>query len=332
MKSLDFENEISIPQAKALLGRGTFLGDEIYLVDNISNNNLPQNFKKSKCLVFILCEEGQIRLEINGETIYAEKNDMILITSGQSISYFKTLSSHYRGKAIFIATSNIPFLAEHFCDTLTLKRMLIDTNKVTLNEEEMEYQRYNFSQIVSFVKKEHPHKQALAMCLIKPILFCALEKKNTTTNCHPQNKKEELFLRFEQIVNQRLLEHLQVSEYCNIIGISNSQLESLVYEFIGYKPIKYIQERLINRICIMLESTTPKSLPISEIAKRTHFSSASALSRFAKRMLHMSLTTYRHLEPAQQHRIIRRTILDQTAALKDLPKSDIQASQAPRLS
>lgn len=330
MKQQDFEDEISIPQAKALFNRGVYIEDDLFLIDNIIASNLPHNKKKTKCVVILICEEGEIRFESDGHTITAGENDVVLLNIGQVIDNNKVMSSNYRGKAILINPNELPMLAEDFSNTAHLRGQLTQIDKIKLNEQEMTHSNDDFYQIADLLKNTYPNKSTLAINLIKIILQIAIAKSYRN---HKKlfKKSEQQFEAFTLLVDQYVSISRHVSEYCKRLGISSTQLEHIVREYTGYTPLKYIHGKLLNRICIIAESTSISQMPNKKIAEWVHFSSFSAFSRFIQQNLHMSLTKYRHLKSDQQLHIIRRTILDQTAALKDLPKSDIQASQAPLL-
>lgn len=327
MKNLKFEGEISIPQAKSLFQRGTSINDDIYLIDKIIGSNLPKNKKETKCIVILICEEGKIRYEKDGHTIFAEKNDIILLNCGQTTSQYKVLTSTYQGKAILVNPEKIPMLAENFCNTNSLRKQLNESNPIKLTESERKSSAFLFLQTINYIEKQYANNFALAINQIKIILHIALGKKafNAKNEPYPQRKFEE----FTNLVDQNLLLNLPVSDYCRRLGISMTSLESIVKKYTGKSPLKYIHAHLINRICIIAECT---HMSIKEIAKYAHFPNETALSRFVKRELSMSLSTYRKLKPEKQQSIIPHTILDRNAVLKALPKIYIQEYLIPLLS
>lgn len=311
MEQPKFEREISIPQAKALFTRGTYLDNDVFLLDNVIGNNLPQCKKIAKCLVIIICEEGKIRFENNGKTLFAEKNDVILLTMGQIVDHYKVLSSTYKGKAILVDPKNMPMLADLFCDTNSLTQKLNQNTKIKLSEEEIMIFQKLFYQILTFINSEDCNtKLAFAITLIKLILQTALAK--VTDTYVYKNREDNIFYKFVQLVDENLLQHLTIKDYCQQLNISRTSLETIVHKHLGnYTPSQYIHLRLTYRICIMAINTNEKPLPTKAIAKRCHFPNTTALARFVRREINMSLTAFKNLEPDAQLDIIHHTIPDQ---------------------
>lgn len=326
-----FQKEISIPQAKALFHKGTCFDDEILLIDNIAEKDLPSERKESKCIVIMICEEGKIRFETNGETIFAEEKDILIISKGQYVDNYKVLSPMFRAKAIFIDNKDMPLLASIFCSIHELNQKLQNVNKVRLTNREMD----NSEQIYLFAQNHISNKIydkmhfAFAISFITILLHIALAKATSTTE--EISKNEELYRKFTKIVRENLREHLSVSKYCAILGVSNSYLGKIVHKYANKSPKQYIQEELINHICIIAECTSPDKMSVKDIANWMNFPTQAEFSRFVQRHIKMSLSRFRNLKSDQQPYTIHHTILDQSSALADLPKIYIREDLDPLL-
>lgn len=316
-----FEHEISIPQAKSLLGRGVWLDDEIYLIDNITEKNLPKDDKETKCFVILLCEEGKIRFDTNGQTIIAEKNNIIILSMGQKVSNYKVLSPIYRGKAIFVNSKEINYLTEDFCNAITFKRMIDSTDLIKVNDNIMtDYENLFVLICHQLTDKSQKNKLPFALNLAKIIFQLVLEKCSCDFN-DKLSQEEKLFNSFSDYVQENVLKHLTVTQYCKDLEISMTHLENIVQKYKHQTPKEYINEKLLNYICIISECTTPKTMPMWKIAEFTHFNSPSALAKFFKRHLKMTLTDYQKLLKAgRQLDKVHYTTLDQIVVLKALPK------------
>ena len=322
MKTNNFYEEISIPQAKATFPNGTFRKDDFFIIEGLTFKEFPKHCKEVKCITIILCEEGKLRYEIDGHTVIAEKNDIIIYSLGQRVKNYKILSPTFCCKAILINADCLPMLKESINNKLMLEKKLLDTDTIKLEVDEMESTCWYFTEIKKFTSRSRQNSYFQpAIKLIEVIIQMVLEKvedikeKELTNDLRLCNK-------FIEKVDEIVLLHKPVSFYASQLDISNSTLEKIVRKHIGSTPLAYIHKRLINRICIMAEATTKQSLTIKEIAERTHFKSVSALSRFVRSHISMTLSAYRKKSPAEQLRIIHHTNLDQIAVLKVLPKSD----------
>lgn len=327
MEEPQFIKEISIPQAKALLPHGIFCNDDIFLAEDILGKNLPTNEKDIKCVTIIFCEKGRIRYEVNGHTVFAEENNVIINTIGQHVNHYKVLTPYFQAKVILVNSDSISFLTEDFSNNLTSRRKFDIIEAIKFTEQEMYNTKVFFSQIIDFLTKPaYNRKFNLAISLIRTIVQMALDKR---ISVEEYEKDKQIFYDFIDLVELNVLGRLSVSTYCKQLGISRTTLGKLVYKYKGKKPKEYINERLLNRICILAECTSSQQMPIKKIAEHTNFRDTADLSRFFFKMTKKSLSEYRKLEPEMQHRIIHHTIFDQTAALADLPKTYIQECQAP---
>lgn len=331
MEALKYQHEISIPQAKAFLPQGTSWNDEIFLIENLTAQDLPATPKDVKCFVIILCTEGKLRYEIDGHTVFAGKNDLILLSQGQQTDNYRTLSPTFNGKAILIKPEHLFSLVQDLNCIISLKRKLVNIDYVKLNVKEMQLSCSCYSQIASFLTDtEYTDNLKTAISWTTSILQMALSKKRQLSeSTRETSPDQEIYYHFIRLVDEYVMQQLPVSGYCDKLQISVSALESIISKYGGCTPLKYIHLRLLNRICIMAECTSKKKMSIKKIAEYTHFKNGSALSRFVKEQLNMTLTNYRNLKSEMQQNIIHRTILDQSAVLEALPKTYIQEGSIP---
>ena len=327
-----FHGEISIPQAKAELPNGIFLEDEIFLLKDLTEENLPINSKEVKCVTMIFCEEGKLRYDIDGHTVIAEKNDIILYSLGQKVKNCQVLSRTFNGKAILVKADYLPLLTNNINGTLIFKKKLLKIDTIKFNAEEIQSTNVFFSQIIAFMTQTgYNNRLQLAINLIQVLFQMVLDKGNYVKSKEISNDLK-IYNNFIEMVNEFVLQQKSISFYTKILDTSISSLEKALHKYEGLTPKEYICQRLINRICIIAESTSKIKFPIKKIAEYTHFKSTSALSRFVKHHINMTLSEYRRKEPAEQLRIIHRTILDQNAVLKALPKTYIREDLIPLLS
>jgi len=263
MKTNNFYEEISIPQAKATFPNGTFRKDDFFIIENLTFRDLPKHCKKVKCITLILCEEGKLRYEIDGHTVIAEKNDIIIYSLGQRVKNYKILSPTFCCKAILINADCLPMLTESINSKLMLEKKLLDTDTVKLEVEEIQSTCWYFTEI----KRPNSCFQP-AIKLIEVIIQMALEKVADKKEKELPNDLR-LCNKFIEKVDEIVLLHKPVSFYAALLEISNSTLEKIVRKYIGTTPLAYIHKRLINRICIMAENAAlpSKRLPSVHTSK-----------------------------------------------------------------
>ena len=307
----NFRNVISIPQAKHLFGRGNYINNDLYLVDNIKGSNLPQNFKEAKCIVILFCERGGFKYDSKGSTIYASQNDLVFFTDGQDISHLQALSDSYLGQAIFISTNALSCIENRKYNENCLLHRIRKTNKIKLSQQEMDTFNDIFTLINEGISSNTDDNQIIAYIKLIIAITQLIFNKDLSSICQTLDYDEQKYQQFINLVEEKLILKIPISEYCQELDISETHLSHIVHLFAGITPLKYIHKILINRICIIAETTSAKSMPIYKIAERFHFRSASELSRFVKREIKISLSTYRCLESVEQQYIIHHTIFAQ---------------------
>lgn len=326
----NLEHVISIPQAKQLFSRGSFYDNELFLIDNIVGSNLPRNSRITKCIVIIFCEKGKIKFDTKGSTIIAEENDMLILSYGQKVSDYRVMSSDYSGQAIFIDPKLMQEIEyEDYSNKCFLTNKMRRIDKVKLSSHDMFHCNHLFTIIREALSEPSNYEKiASAKTFTKGILQLLLSKVQSLTS-ERLNADERQYIEFVNLVEEKMTLNLQVSKYCQELHISEAHLNQIVHKFAGTTPLKYIHKRLIIQICIIVENTSSKSMPNTKLAERIHFRSATELSRFFKRELHITLSKYRHLTPDERLHIIPYTILGQTSLQADLPRTYIQGDLTP---
>ncbi len=77
-------------------------------------------------------------------------------------------------------------------------------------------------------------------------------------------------------ISNRYSQPLTIKELCSVAGMSKSTLQRKMISCIGYSPLQYIHHLRLNHAAVLLRD---KSLPISEIANRSGFSTISSFNR-----------------------------------------------------
>lgn len=320
---------ISIPQAKLQYGGDSFYQDDLYLINRIIAQDLPKSSKTTECIVIIFCEKGKIKYDTNGTTIIAEENDILFLSCGQKVSEYKLMSPDYIGQAILIDTKLMEEIEFEGYTTNGLKSKIQHTDKIKLSSHDMFYCNILFGIISQALSTPNNYERInAAKSFTKGILQMVLSKAPTITN-EIISTEERLYIEFINLVDEKKALNLQVAKYCHELDISETHLNHIVHKFAGTTPLKYIHKRLIIQICIIVENTSSKAMSNTKIAERIHFRSATELSRFFKREVHITLSKYRHLTPDERLHIIPYTTLDQIAPQAVLPKTYIQEDSAP---
>lgn len=320
---------ISIPQAKLQYGGDCFYQNELYLINRIIGQDLPKDSKTAECIVIIFCEKGKIRYDTNGTTIIAEENDILFLSSGQKVSEYRLMSPDYIGQAILIDTKMMEEIEFEGYIPNGLMSKLQHTDKIKLSSHDMFYCNILFAIICEALSNPNNDEGInAAKSFTKGILQMVLSKAPIITN-EAISLEERQYIEFINLVDEKKTQNLQVAEYCKELDISETHLNHIVHKFAGTTPLKYIHKKLIIQICIILENTSSKAMSNTKLAERIHFRSATELSRFFKRELHITISKYRHLTPGERLHIIQHTTPCQIAPQAALPRTYIQEDSNP---
>ncbi len=297
--------ELSIQQAKDFLNRGTYLDNEILLIDNLDEHSFPSDQRVLRCLLILLNTEGSMSFESDKQTIKTDKNDVIILTQSQSVSNHKITSSTYHGKAILIASDNIAQLASGYDTFANMAEKIINTHKVSLLRQDIENFNFCFERIKGLLHSQSDKNLKLSLTLTKFLLQSFLAKKGKTNHLSATDHNLNILQHFIELIDQNIHKNLPISQYCRMLNISNSRLGYIVEKYMNMTPSKVLRLKTVNSICVILGST---SLNCKDIAERVHFETRSSMTRFFKREMSITPSYFRSLTHDQQQDIIRHTI------------------------
>lgn len=309
----DFTQEISIPQAKAFLKRGSYIGDEFLLIDDVDENSFPLSQRKLNCLLILLCEEGTLLYKIDRHKLIAHTYDICIFNVNQTLYFYNKSRSHYKGKAIMVAPSQIQKLANDFCSLQTLRDRINLSPHVILDINSFKEIIHDFQLIQQQLKENSALNLPFCLTISKLLLQNSLAQPYGIT-LHDDSRNQydtihirqpSLFDNFEDMVSTYLHQHLKIPEYCQLLHTSYTQLARVVKEQVKLTPQKYIHLRQVNYICTLIESTT---LNNQEIAQREHYKTSSQMNRLFKNEMQISINTFRHLTPYQRQCKVHHTI------------------------
>jgi AraC family transcriptional activator of pobA len=111
------------------------------------------------------------------------------------------------------------------------------------------------------------------------------------------SRKEDLTMRFGNLINLHFKEHRAVKYYAERLAITPNYLNEIIHEVTGKSAGELIDEKVMHEAKVLLNN--PR-LTIAQIAELLHFSDQSFLGKFFKRHLGISPSEYRghHLTPS----------------------------------
>lgn len=222
------------------------------------------------------------------------KNVLFFISKGQT-HLWKDVT---RVKGIFI-NFNEAFLLESCISRssmweVLLFRELARESAIYLGKEQSDIIKHLFSRMLKeFDEKEKYYASALRSLI--DIMLIELSRtidmeRRIGQDANEQLNSNQVAYHFQMLLDQKVSENLTVSEFAQILGVSQGELNRQLKRTTGYSAGALIREGQIMEIKRLLVST---DLRIAEIAKRMNFQDAAYLCRAFKKATGISPGDYR---------------------------------------
>ena len=141
--------------------------------------------------------------------------------------------------------------------------------------------------------KEHPFGEDILQHTFRIFLYeiAGFAKKHHVSKSGKISRKQELFIRFGELINTYFREHRNVKYYADLLAITPKYLTEVANEISGSSASELIEEKVMHEMKFLLSD--PK-LSIAQIADALHFSDQSFLRKFFKRHSGVSPSEYRN--------------------------------------
>jgi AraC family transcriptional activator of pobA len=138
----------------------------------------------------------------------------------------------------------------------------------------------------------HPYGDHILQHAFRIFLYeiAAIAKKYNIAGHNKISRKQDLVMRFGNLINLHYKEERSVKYYANVLAITPKYLTEIVHEITGKPAGELIDEKVIYEIKFLLNNP---SFTIGQIADTLHFSDQSFLRKFFKRHLGVSPSEYR---------------------------------------
>jgi AraC-like DNA-binding protein len=125
----------------------------------------------------------------------------------------------------------------------------------------------------------HPQvSRAIEQELIEALVACLTTAK-TRAEILPVPDHAVIMDRFEEVLEQHLRQPRNISELCELIGVSARTLRSCCAQFLGMSPARYVLLRRLREVRYDLLHATSDTEDVADIAHRFGFTKAEHLTR-----------------------------------------------------
>ena len=138
----------------------------------------------------------------------------------------------------------------------------------------------------------HPYGDTILHYAFRIFLYelAAIAKKYNVCGANKISRKQNLVMRFGNLLNMHFKEERSVKYYANLLSITPKYLTEIVHEVTGKPTGELIDQKVVQESKILLNNP---SFTIGQIAETLHFSDQSFFRKFIKRHLGVSPSEYR---------------------------------------
>lgn len=226
---------------------------------------------------------------------YNNLENMIFLVSPGQTHYWKNVTEaegflvYFTENFLFNSNISISSIWE-----LQLFKDIAQQPAIRLNESETEKIESLLDFMLDEYKKEElSYPDVLRSCLnVLLIYFQRIHNRTTSEDrrVYLNPSMNQLFNRFENILNQKICENLSVSEYATLLGVSTGHLNEQTRKCKGMSAGMMIKQERIVEIKRLLLHT---EMNISEIAEKMNFQDTGYFSRSFKKETGMTPLEFR---------------------------------------
>jgi len=281
--SVDIQQFLSTNQ-EAWEGDGFFITNDIYPYLQSEPNRIA-------FYAIALCNGGLYRTDINLRKYSITAGSLMILKPYQTVNMLEIRD--YTGMLLIF---NKDFFLRSDADLRLLESLFFFKEEtlpvVSLAETDARILMDEFIMLRhKAARKEHPYRSEIVRNLVVNFLYeIDAFYRNRYQVSVPLSYKEELIVRFQELLLQRYKTHHDVQFYADTLHISPKYLSELLRESLGKNASELIYESLAREACILLKST---SLTVAQIAAELHFADTSAFNHFFKKHCHCTPLSYR---------------------------------------
>ncbi|MBM7067004.1 helix-turn-helix domain-containing protein [Actibacterium sp. 188UL27-1] len=235
---------------------------------------------------------GPVDVVIEGCGITLDQFQLLTLSPGERISFspsasFLSCAFHHNFFCVRVMRNEV------FCDGVVFNR-LRGLPIVDLKEDGYRTARARFEELGNIISGESLFKPEHAINTIKSLLLQAADCKiryanpDETFQVTPA-KVSEIVARFQDLVEDNYAKHLEIAEYCDMLGVTIATLNRHVKNELGQTAKQLAQERLALEARVALR-TGDRS--VKEVAFDLGFGDPLYFSRFFRKQFGAAPTQY----------------------------------------
>ncbi|MBP5365157.1 MAG: AraC family transcriptional regulator [Bacteroidales bacterium] len=256
--------------------------NDIVIIDNIKNVELPESAKASMNIIAI-CTNGRVQANMNSQPISLNKNQIIICPANTNISDFM-LSPDLEVKAILF-TNRI--LQSFLHEKMNVWNDIIYRYKMhtfSLYDFEIEFLQhfYEMLRICFNAGKDNPYFTDVVQSLLRSAFIGLIGMlKQSFKNIKADSKlhTNSIFQQFLELLGSSAVKHRSVASYASELCISTKHLTNICKKKTGKTANEWITEYVIEDIRYYLRDT---DMPLKQICDTLGFPNPSFFGKYVK--------------------------------------------------
>ncbi len=283
---------ISIETARQRKSGGSFVGEDLALIDDVQLLTFPDGPRRSRCLIMAVCLEGSASYNLDTVEHTINPGDIIIVNPGQVIDGYKQRPG---SKGIGLMVSN-RFAYEVMSGVHDISSLFTFSRLhpvFHLTEEELSNLLACLDLLKMKVNNErHLFRRDIVRSLLQAVIYDMGETIARIQN-RPETKKtraESIYIDFMTLVERDFRIERRVSQYAQALHITPKYLAETIKNVSKRTPNDWIDDYVVMELRVLLKNT---NLSIKEIAEKMHFPNQSFLGKYFKEHVGMSPSEYR---------------------------------------
>lgn len=256
--------------------------NDIVIIDNIKNVELPESAKASMNIIAI-CTNGRVQANMNSQPISLNKNQIIICPANTTISDIM-LSPDLEVKAILF-TNRI--LQSFLHEKMNVWNDIIYRYKMhtfSLYDFEIEFLQhfYEMLRICFNAGKDNPYFTDVVQSLLRSAFIGLIGMlKQSFKNIKADSKlhTNSIFQQFLELLGSSAVKHRSVASYASELCISTKHLTNICKKKTGKTANEWITEYVIEDIRYYLRDT---DMPLKQICDTLGFPNPSFFGKYVK--------------------------------------------------
>lgn len=267
--------------------------DLLIIGDNHADSNLLKYPCRINSLVALVCQKGEMVVNINLNEYHIQPGTMILNIPQNIVQLKEQKECMFYG--ISISTSFFEKTNFNTCDLIPVYTQIRNEPCLQLTEEENDI----FCKFISLIQlighsSESPQKKTtireLSTALINQLYDTILKRKPIAELESKKSRQEIIFGKFITLLAQYHMSERSVTFYAEQLCITPKYFSSLVKKLSGKSAAQWIDNYVILEAKNLLKYS---DMSIQEIAYRLNFSTQSFFGKYFKHQTGLSPTQYR---------------------------------------